>query len=94
MINVNGQTYEEAKARLEQLGFSVQSVSKLNNGGNTSGTVASADLTPGQQYAKGTTVTLQVWSEVQTTANDAREYDDFYSGVGELFNNYFGTLDD
>ncbi len=61
MVGVNGQTSEQARATLEQLGFNVQIVTKLNPGGNTSGTVASADLTPGRQYDRGTTVTLQVW---------------------------------
>lgn len=80
MISVNGETAEQARASLEQLGFNVQVVTKLNNGGNTSGTVASADLTPGQQYSRGTTVTLQVWGEPQanTTSSYAEDAENDY----------------
>lgn len=80
MISVNGETAEQARASLEQLGFNVQVVTKLNNGGNTSGTVASADLTPGQQYSRGTTVTLQVWGEPQanTTSSYAEDAESEY----------------
>lgn len=71
MISVTGETAEQARASLEELGFNVQVVTKLNNGGNTSGTVASADLTPGKQYARGSTVTLQVWGDPQEAATSS-----------------------
>lgn len=78
MISVTGETAEQARASLEQLGFNVQVVTKLNNGGNTPGTVASADLTPGQQYRRGSTVTLQVWGDSQaaTSSFEANEEND------------------
>lgn len=80
MISVNGETADQARASLEQLGFNVQVVTKLNNGGNTAGTVASADLTPGRQYSRGTTVTLQVWGEPQeaTTSAGVNEGEESY----------------
>ena len=67
MVDVKGKTYDEAKATLEGLGFTVVKVEKPNTGDNSSGTVASADLIVGKSYDKGTQCQLQVWGEPATS---------------------------
>lgn len=72
MINVVGNTYEEAEAKLTEAGFKCEKIDKTNNGSHTSGTVASASLQTDKQYSKGTVVKLQVWKDPETsTAADA-----------------------
>ncbi len=67
MVDVKGKTYDEAKATLEGLGFTVVKVEKPNTGDNSSGTVASANLIVGKSYDKGTQCQLQVWGEPATS---------------------------
>ncbi len=67
MVDVRGKTYEEAKATLEGLGFTVVKVEKENTGDNSSGTVASTDLVVGKSYNKGAQCQLQVWGEPATS---------------------------
>lgn len=67
MINVVGNTYEEAEAKLTEAGFKCEKIDKTNNGSNTSGTVASASLQADKQYDKGTVVKLQVWKDPENT---------------------------
>ena len=67
MINVVGNTYEEAEAKLTAAGFKCEKIDKTNNGSNTSGTVASASLQADKQYDKGTVVKLQVWKDPENT---------------------------
>lgn len=67
MINVVGNTYEEAEAKLTAAGFKCEKIDKTNNGSNTSGTVASANLQADKQYDKGTVVKLQVWKDPENT---------------------------
>lgn len=67
MIDVKGETYDAASAKLTELGFTCKKVDKANSGNATSGTVASANLNVGEQYDKGTTVILQVWGDAETT---------------------------
>ena len=73
MIDVTKETYEAASAKLTELGFKCKKVEKANSGKETSGTVASANLNVGEQYNKGTTVILQVWTDVEVT--EAAEQD-------------------
>ncbi len=68
MINVIGETYEAASAKLTEAGFKCEKIEKQNTGDKTSGTVYSTNLTEGTQYDKGTTVIIQTWGEVETTA--------------------------
>ncbi len=68
MTNVVGNTYEEANAKLTELGFKCEKIDKTNDGTHTSGTVASASLQADKQYDKGTVVKLQVWKDPETTA--------------------------
>ncbi len=67
MIDVVGNTYEEAEAKLTEIGFKCEKIDKTNNGSHTSGTVASASLQADKQYDKGTVVKLQVWKDPETT---------------------------
>lgn len=67
MIDVKNETYDAASAKLTELGFTCKKVDKANTGNATSGTVASTNLNVGEQYDKGTTVILQVWTDVETT---------------------------
>lgn len=69
MIDVVGKTYEEASASLTELGFVCKRIDKINISNNTSGTVAASDLKPDTEYDKGSTVTLQVWTEATTDAD-------------------------
>lgn len=73
MIDVVGNTYEEAEAKLTAAGFKCQKIDKINNGSHTSGTVASASLQADKQYSKGTVVKLQVWKDAETTAADTSD---------------------
>ncbi len=73
MIDVTKETYEAASAKLTELGFKCKKVEKANSGKETSGTVAFANLNVGEQYNKGTTVILQVWTDVEVT--EAAEQD-------------------
>ena len=68
MIDVVGNTYEEANSKLTALGFKCEKIDKTNTGNHTSGTVASASLQADKQYDKGTVVKLQVWKDAEVTA--------------------------
>jgi len=65
--NIVGMTYEDASQALTQLGFKVSKTEKQNDGTQSSGTVASASLTAGKSYNKGTECRLQVWGEPVTS---------------------------
>lgn len=70
MPEVTGNTYDDARAKLEALGFKVTSSTIPNDGTHTSGTVKSASVAAGTQTAKGTQVVLQVWGEAETTTTE------------------------
>lgn len=61
-----GSTLASATAKLEQAGFTVESIEKANDGSQTSGTVYSTSLTGGESYDKGTKCILTVWGEPET----------------------------
>ena len=74
--DVSGLDFEEAKKKLEALGFAVSSVEIYNDGTHTKGQVkASFASAPeaGSVVAVGTEVVLQVYGEVQTTTEATTE---------------------
>ncbi|MCQ2470485.1 MAG: PASTA domain-containing protein [Clostridia bacterium] len=64
---VIGKKADEAKKLLEDAGFAVTILTKVNSGGYEKGIVYQASLDAGQKYPKGTAVQLIVWDEVTTT---------------------------
>ncbi|MBP3443021.1 MAG: PASTA domain-containing protein [Clostridia bacterium] len=62
-----GQTYENAEKHLKNLGFNVIKTPKQNIDNQTAGTVAGHNAEPGKEYDKGTTITLYVWEEPETS---------------------------
>lgn len=64
--NVLGMSYSEAEASLTSLGFKCSKIERINSSGQPANTVAEVSLTVGESYAKGTSVILQVWTEVYT----------------------------
>lgn len=72
--DVRGKTYEDAKATLEAAGFRVSKVEKDNDGGKSAGTVADMAPSAGKSCNKGTTVTLQVWSQEKVTEPDTTRF--------------------
>ena len=81
-----GSTLASATAKLEQAGFTVQSVEKANDGSQTSGTVYATSLTGGESYDKGTTCILTVWGEPETeTTNESTTT--IGQGIGEAIDN-------
>lgn len=68
MIDVVGETYESAVAKLKEAGFeNVKKISMTNDGSHVSGTVASSLQKPGELYDKTEKITLTVYAEAQTT---------------------------
>ncbi len=61
--DVMGMKYEDAYDLLSKDGFSVQKVTKKNNGTREPGTVCNMSLVAGLEFEKGTTITLTVWGE-------------------------------
>lgn len=64
--NVIGMSYSEAEASLTALGFKCSKIERINSSGQPANTVAEVSLTAGETYAKGTSVVLQVWTEMYT----------------------------
>lgn len=60
--NIIGMDYEEAKALLSDLGFSVEKREEPNDGSKTDNQVSAVNLAAGKEYSKGTAVTLRVWA--------------------------------
>ena len=68
-----GQTYENAEKHLQNLGFKVVKTPKQNIDNQTAGTVAGHNGEPGKEYDKGTTITLYVWEEAETSTLASEE---------------------
>ncbi len=66
-----GVDYKEAQKILEEAGFTVSIITKVNSYGYEAGTVYQASLDSGEKYSKGTAVQLIVWDEVTTTTTEA-----------------------
>lgn len=67
MIDVVGETYETAVAKLKEAGFeNVKKIYMTNDGSHTSNTVASSLQKPGELYDKTEKITLTVYSEAQS----------------------------
>lgn len=81
-----GSTLASATAKLEQAGFTVQSVEKANDGSQTSGTVYATSLTGGESYDKGTTCILTVWGEPETETT-TESTTTIGQGIGEAIDN-------
>ena len=82
-----GSLYQaSATAKLEQAGFTVQSVEKANDGSQTSGTVYATSLTGGESYDKGTTCILTVWGEPETETT-TESTTTIGQGIGEAIDN-------
>lgn len=64
---VIGKKSDEAKKLLEEAGFTVEILTKVNTGSYEAGVVYQASLDAGEQYPKGTEVQLIVWDNVTTT---------------------------
>ena len=64
---VIGKKSDEAKKLLEEAGFTVEILTKVNTGSYEAGVVYQASLDAGEQYPKGTEVQLIVWDSVTTT---------------------------
>lgn len=64
---VVGVNYQDAKKVLEEAGFTVSIITKVNTYGYEAGTVYQASLDAGEKYSKGTAVQLIIWDEVTTT---------------------------
>ena len=69
-------TADEATKQLENLGFKVKTVSVYNNGNYTPNTVKKSGGTApaaGESVAKGETVIIQVYGEVETTTEPSTQ---------------------
>ncbi len=76
LINVVGLTFDEAKAKLEEIGFRVSTASRMreNDGTHAANTISSmSPCDMNAEYQKGATVVLEVWDEVQTTTTTLPE---------------------
>ncbi len=62
-LTLVGMNYDEAKALLSDLGFSVEKRDDSNDGSKTAGQVSAVIPVAGKKYEKGTTVVLRVWGE-------------------------------
>ncbi len=58
---VKDMTLEEAKAKLEELGFKVEVIEKLNDGEQIENTVAVVSPEEGSSQVKGSSITSEVW---------------------------------
>lgn len=67
LADYTGVPVADAKAKLEEQGFTVQYFYKDNDGTHTYDTVYSQSLEANKSYQKGTKVVLQVWDQVTTT---------------------------
>lgn len=68
---VVGMEYEAANTLLTGLGFTVEKRDETNDGTKAANIVMAASPAVGQQYEKGTKVTLRVWAEMATTTSPA-----------------------
>lgn len=68
--DVMGMKYEDAYDLLSKDGFSVQKVTKKNNGTREPGTVCNMSLVAGLEFEKGTTITLTVWGELASDGGE------------------------
>lgn len=71
--DVRGMQFAEAEAQLRQLGFEVTKKTIYNIGIYTAGKVISGSLTVGEEYPRGTAVTLEVWGEPPVTLPSTTE---------------------
>lgn len=100
-INVSGKQFDEAQKLLSDLGFVVTREEVYNLGIYTQDKVISSSLKSGEEYPKGTEVTLKVWgappvtlpftSETQTDTSQAQENNEndrrrgWFSLFGDIF---------
>ena len=95
-IDVKGMQYDEAEKALTDIGFVVTKKEIYNIGIYTQNKVISTDLTVGEEYPRGTAVTLSVWSappvtlpsttenqppSQQTPQNDDRDFFSFWRDI-------------
>lgn len=100
-INVSGKQFDEAQKLLSDLGFVVTKEEVYNLGIYTQDKVISASLKSGEEYPKGTEVTLKVWgappvtlpftSETQTDTSQNQENNENNRERGwfSLFGDFF-----
>ena len=65
-LTLVGMNYDDAKALLSDLGFSVEKREDSNDGSKTAGQVSAVIPVAGKTYEKGTTVVLRVWAEPES----------------------------
>ncbi len=95
LINVVGLQYEEAKSKLEEIGFTVVKASKpiQNDGSHAENSVYR--MSPSNfdgEYSKGDEVMLEVWGEITTTPEIPEETEENNSSE-ENDNGYFPGFD-
>lgn len=67
MIDVDKIPVDEATEKLTNIGFAVKKVEKYNNGFKRTGYVCAYSLIEGEEYPKGTEVTLEYWGRPLAT---------------------------
>ncbi len=67
MIDVGDMKIDEATAQLEAIGFAVNKVEKYNNGFKRTGYITDYSLIAGEEYPKGTEVTVSYWGKPLVT---------------------------
>ena len=64
MIDVRGETFEAAEAKLKEAGFvNIKKSERANDGKHNTGEVYDTPLTVGKEYSYDTTITLTVWAD-------------------------------
>lgn len=85
---VTGMILEDAKTILEEAGFKVEVIEKLNDGEQTENTVAQVSPQEGTSQVKGSAVTIEVWGvapeEDDNGFSDSGESPDLGFGLGDL----------
>ena len=85
---VTDMTLEEAKEKLEEAGFKVETIEKLNDGDQIENTVANAIPEEGSKQVKGSTITLEVWGELPDDNGFFSPGDEIIPGIS--FEDLFG----
>ena len=88
---VKDMSLEEAKEKLEEAGFKVETIEKLNDGDQIENTVANVIPEEGSKQIKGSTITLEVWGA--SSENDNSFFpsgDELIPGIS--FEELFGWL--
>ncbi len=86
-------TIDEGRAILEDAGFKVETIEKLNDGSHLETIIANVIPEEGSEQIKGSTITVEVWGAVTEGETDEFIEDDIIPGIsidglGDLFNRH------